>query len=84
MDLFSLDIQIVLSKKEILGSQCTRKRKNGGEKMEKTEEQLIMRSIIEKEEIDWAKYLDYTRFFEPAEINNITQELFKEAFKEIQ
>jgi hypothetical protein len=49
--------------------------------LEKTEEQVLLRSILEKEEIDWAKYLDYTRFFEPAEINNITQELFKEDFK---
>ena len=84
MDLFSLDIQTVLSKKEIHGSQCTKKRKNGGEKMEETEEPTILRSIIEKEEIDWAKYLDYTKSFEPAEINNIAQELFKEDFKEIQ
>lgn len=50
MDLFSLDIQIVLSKKEILGSQCTKKRKNGGEKMEETEEQSILKSILIKEE----------------------------------
>ena len=52
--------------------------------MEETEEPTILRSIIEKEEIDWAKYLDYTKSFEPAEINNIAQELFKEDFKEIQ
>jgi len=84
MDLFSLDIQIVLSKKEIHGSRCSAKGKNGGEKMEETEEPTILRTIIEKEEIDWAKYLDYTKSFEPAEINNITQELFKEDFKEIQ
>ena len=52
--------------------------------MEETEEPTILKSIIEKEEIDWAKYLDYTKSFEPAEINNISQELFKEDFKEIQ
>jgi hypothetical protein len=51
--------------------------------MEETEEPPILKSILIKKEINWAKYLDYTRFFEPAEINNINQELFKEDFKEI-
>jgi len=84
MDLFSLDVQIVLSKKETHGSQNNKKICNGGEKMEETEEQTIIKTIIEKEEIDWAKYLDHTRFLQPAEISNFSQELFKEDFKEIQ
>jgi hypothetical protein len=83
MDLFSLDIQTVLSKKEINGSRCKNKRKNGGEKMEETEEKTIIEAIIEKEEIDWAKYLDHTRLLQPAELNNFSQELFKKDFKEI-
>jgi hypothetical protein len=82
MDLFSLDIQIVLSKKEIHGSLATKKNRNGGEKMEETEEKKIVRTIIEKEEIDWAKYLDHTRFLQPGEINNYSQEQFKNDFEE--
>lgn len=54
----------------------------GGEKLEQTEQKLAEISPPEKEEIDWAEYLDYTRFFEPAEINNISQELFKKDFEE--
>ncbi len=50
--------------------------------MEKTEQGAAMISSVEKEEINWAKHLDYTRFFEPAEINNISQELFKEDFEQ--
>ena len=50
--------------------------------MEKPEEKSNIASSSEKEEIDWAKYLDYTRFYEPGEINNITQELFKKDFEE--
>lgn len=42
---------------------------------------MIGVSTSAKEEIDWSEYLDYTRFFEPAEINNIYQELFKEDFE---
>jgi hypothetical protein len=50
---------------------------NGGEEVEKTEQKVSIISKPIKEEIKWADYLDYTRFFEPAEINNISQELFK-------
>jgi hypothetical protein len=50
--------------------------------LEKTEQRVARISLPEKEEIDWAKYLDYTRSFEPAEINNISQELFKKDFGE--
>ena len=50
--------------------------------MEKTEQRITEMSPQIKEEIDWAKFLDYTKFFEPAEINNISQELFKKDFEE--
>jgi len=49
--------------------------------MEKSEEDKKITCSPEKEEFDWAKYLDYTRFFEPGEINNIAQELFKKDFE---
>ncbi len=49
--------------------------------MEKTEQTAEIISSTEKEEINWAKYLDYTKFFEPAEVNNISQELFKKDFE---
>ena len=50
--------------------------------MEDTKPEIAMIPHPKKEEINWAKYLDYTRFFEPAEINNISQELFKKDFEE--
>ncbi len=50
--------------------------------MEKTEQRAAIISEVEKGEINWAKYLDHTRFFEPAELNNILQELFKEDFEQ--
>ncbi len=49
--------------------------------MEKTEQRTEINSNVENEEIDWAKYLDFTQFFEPAEVNNISQELFKKDFE---
>ncbi|MFW9864788.1 MAG: hypothetical protein ACFFEN_01690 [Candidatus Thorarchaeota archaeon] len=55
----------------------------GGDKMEKTEKQIAIDSYIKRTDIDWAKYLDYTRFFEPAEINNISQDLFQKDADEI-
>ena len=58
------------------------KNEKGGVKMEKTKEKSDIASSSEKEEIDWAEYLDYTRFFEPGEINNIAQELFKKDFED--
>ncbi len=82
MDLSSLDIQWILSKKELHGSRNILENRKGGEKLEKTEQKITEISPPEKEEIDWAEYLDYTRFFEPAEINNISQELFKKDFEE--
>ena len=82
MDLFSLEVQTVPSKKEIHGSQC-RMKKNGGEKMEETEQQTIIKTIIKKEEIDWAKYLDHTKFLQPAEMNNYSQERFKRDYEEL-
>ncbi len=82
MDFFSLDIQLTKSKKEIEGSQNISKNKKGGIKMEKTKEKSNIGSSPEKREIDWAKYLDYTRFYEPGEINNNAQELFKKDFEE--
>ena len=48
--------------------------------LEKTKQRIAEISPQDKHEIDWAKYLDYTRFFEPGEINNIAQELFKKDF----
>jgi hypothetical protein len=51
--------------------------------MEKTAEKISIIQIPNKEEIDWAKYLDYTRFFKPAEIINSSLELFIEDFKNI-
>ena len=53
----------------------------GGERMEKTEQRAAIISSAEKEEINWAKYFDYTTFFEPAELNNILLELFKKDFE---
>ncbi|MFX1377237.1 MAG: hypothetical protein ACFFA0_15645 [Promethearchaeota archaeon] len=50
--------------------------------MEKTKDVTEINSTMEKEEIDWAKFLDYTRFFDSAEVNNINQELFKKDFEE--
>jgi hypothetical protein len=55
-------------------------KRKGGEILEETKQKFSEISPQEKKEIDWAKYLDYTRFFEPAEINNIAQELFKKDF----
>ena len=49
--------------------------------MEKTEQRTEIITRSEKEEINWAQYLDYTQFFEPAEINNVSQELFKKDFE---
>jgi len=49
--------------------------------MEKTEQRAAIISEVEKGEINWAEYLDYTMFFEPAELNNISQELFKKDFE---
>ncbi len=51
--------------------------------MEETAEKISIIQISEKEEIDWAEYLDYTRFFKPAEINNISLDLFQEDFEKI-
>ena len=52
----------------------------GGEKMEQTKE--LSKNLInnDKEQTNWADYLDYTKFYEPAEINNRLQELFKKDF----
>ena len=52
--------------------------------MEETGEKTIIETVMEKEEIDWAKYLDYTRFLQPAEINNFSQEQFKKAYEDIE
>ncbi len=49
--------------------------------MEKAEKRATKFSSTEKEEIDWAEYLDYSRFFEPGEVNNISMELFKKDFE---
>ncbi len=48
--------------------------------MEKTEQKISITSRIIENESNWAKYLDYTKFFEPAEINNIKLEFFKKDF----
>jgi hypothetical protein len=45
--------------------------------MEKTKERIAEISPPENGSINWAQYLDYERIFEPAEINNISQEFFK-------
>ncbi|MBY8984266.1 MAG: hypothetical protein KGD65_04295 [Candidatus Lokiarchaeota archaeon] len=49
--------------------------------MEKTEPRTAIITRSEKEKINWEQYLDYTQFFEPAEINNISQEFFKKDFE---
>ena len=49
--------------------------------MEKAEKRAAKFSSAEKEEINWADYLDYTRFFEPGEVDNIPLELFKKDFE---
>ncbi|MFX1277955.1 MAG: hypothetical protein ACFFA3_00960 [Promethearchaeota archaeon] len=51
--------------------------------MEETEEQLIIKTTVKKEEIDWAKYLDHTKFLQPAEMNNYSQERFKRDYEEL-
>jgi hypothetical protein len=53
----------------------------GGEKMEQNKE--LSENLInnDKEQANWADYLDYTKFYEPAEINNHLQELFKKDFE---
>ena len=38
--------------------------------MEETAEKISIIQIPEKEEIDWAEYLDYSKFYEPGETNN--------------
>lgn len=55
----------------------------GGEKMEETKE--LSENLInnDKEQAKWADYLDYTKFYEPAEINNRLQELFKKDIENI-
>ena len=49
--------------------------------MEETEQRISIISYHKKEEINWAEYLDITRIFEPAEINNISQDIFKRDFE---
>ena len=71
----------MLSKK--VGSYNQSENVNGGEKMEQTGQDLVIISRAEKEEIEWAEYLDYTRFFESAEINNIALELYKKDCEKI-
>ena len=44
--------------------------------MEQTEKRATRFSSAEKEEINWAEYLDYTRFFKPGEVDNISLELY--------
>jgi hypothetical protein len=52
----------------------------GGEEVEQTKEISENLMNIDKEQTDWADYLDYTKFWEPAEINNHLQELFEKDF----
>ena len=49
--------------------------------MEKTEQRIRTISNLIEKNINRAEYLDYTKNFEPAEINNISQELFKKDFE---
>ncbi|MHA2180853.1 MAG: hypothetical protein ACXAAH_05460 [Promethearchaeota archaeon] len=49
--------------------------------MEKTEPNIAIITLSRKEETDWAKCLDYNQFFVPAEINNISLDLFKKDFE---
>ena len=53
----------------------------GGDIMEETERKSIKLPRNEKSEIDWAEYLDYSKFNEPGEINNTLQELYKKDFE---
>ena len=55
----------------------------GGEKVEQSKELSKNLMNINKEQTDWADYLDYTKFYEAAEINNHLQELFKKDFENI-
>ena len=48
--------------------------------MEKTEKKISINTRGIENESNWAEYLDYTKFFEPAEINNIMLEFFKKDF----
>ncbi|MFX1323710.1 MAG: hypothetical protein ACFE8N_02065 [Promethearchaeota archaeon] len=49
--------------------------------MEETEQRITITSYYKKEEINWAEYLDIARIFEPAEINNKSQDIFKRDFE---
>jgi len=48
--------------------------------MEKTKQKISISTRVIENESNWAEYLDYTKFFEPAEINNIMLEFFKKDF----
>ena len=50
--------------------------------MEKVIERQILIKKSVKEEINWAEYLDYTKYFEPGEINNKSLDLFKKDFND--
>ena len=56
------------------------KKQKGGKKMEKSKQKstIVSRSI--KKESNWEEYLDYTKFYEPAEINNEYLEQFEKDF----
>ena len=49
--------------------------------MEETEPKIAINTPSEKDEINWAQYFDCTKYFEPAEINNVSLELFTKDFE---
>ncbi|MFX0011340.1 MAG: hypothetical protein ACFE9R_13575 [Candidatus Hermodarchaeota archaeon] len=51
--------------------------------MEQTKELNKNVMNTDKEQTNWADFLDYTRFYEAGEINNHLQELFKKDFENI-
>lgn len=48
--------------------------------MEKTKQKISISTRVIENESNWAEHLDYTKFFEPAEINNIMLEFFNKDF----
>ena len=45
-------------------------KKKGGKNMTESQPKPIIRSEKTKREINWAQYLDYTKFFDAGETNN--------------
>ena len=73
--MLSLEFSQISVKKRI-----EEKKIKGVKDMEKTKQKISISTRVIENESNWAEYLDYTKFFEPAEINNIMLEFFKKDF----